>query len=115
MHRLNCSVRGLKGLVADKPEALGQASIWVPHDLWSGHDHAECTEGIVQQLHHTSVLSKHAAKRQSFVVYVAVLELQSRKATFSSTSGSKLPMNRLAPTSCERLSWLLLFTRIGLP
>ena len=35
--------------------------------------------------------------------------------TFSSTSGSMLPMKRLAPTSRVFLSWLALFTRIGLP
>lgn len=35
--------------------------------------------------------------------------------TFSSTSGSMFPMNKLAPTSCVFLSWLALFTRMGLP
>ncbi len=35
--------------------------------------------------------------------------------TFSSTSGSRLPMNRLAPMSWLRLSCDALFTRIGLP
>eukprot|EP00638_Chattonella_subsalsa_P011569 CAMPEP_0117788286 /NCGR_PEP_ID=MMETSP0948-20121206/6920_1 /TAXON_ID=44440 /ORGANISM="Chattonella subsalsa, Strain CCMP2191" /LENGTH=79 /DNA_ID=CAMNT_0005617617 /DNA_START=154 /DNA_END=393 /DNA_ORIENTATION=- len=36
-------------------------------------------------------------------------------SSFSSTSGSKFPMNKLAPTSSVFLSWLALFTRIGFP
>lgn len=35
--------------------------------------------------------------------------------TFSSTSGSKFPMNKLAPTSSCLLSCAALLTRIGLP
>ena len=35
--------------------------------------------------------------------------------SFSSTSGSRLPTNKLAPTSRVFLSWLALFIRTGLP
>jgi len=38
-----------------------------------------------------------------------------RPRAFSSTSESRLPINRLAPVSCCFLSWLALFTRMGLP
>jgi hypothetical protein len=38
-----------------------------------------------------------------------------RPRAFSSTSESRLPINRLAPMSCCFLSWLALFTRMGLP
>lgn len=43
------------------------------------------------------------------------MELAEECNTFSSTSGSKLPMKRLAPTSRVSLSWDALFTLIALP
>lgn len=36
-------------------------------------------------------------------------------SSVSSTSGSKFPMNRLAPTSWAALSWVALLTRRGFP
>ena len=50
MHHLNGSIRRLKGVIADKPEAPRGACVRVPHDLGSRHHHAKPAEGVIQLL-----------------------------------------------------------------
>ena len=50
MHHLNGSIRRLKGVIADKPEAPRGACVRVPHNLGSRHHHAKPAEGVIQLL-----------------------------------------------------------------
>lgn len=47
VHGVNSCVRGFKVVKTDEAKALEIASFWIAGDLWSLHNDAKCTEGIV--------------------------------------------------------------------